>query len=219
MSNDGLKIFLQRQNCSDASHCTFTLLWPFLVCNMKIHVKTFGRLRRHWMQNLQRPREIRGGHKSTQSVNASMWQRWPIPAQHTHNFFCATILLSWSWSWFLPANWYWSQSSAVQASWVQDIYFMQGINCHKRINTGYSLLTTFSDRLILHTPHGLLRNNVMCHQPRILQNNLRSGFCHRNSFANMGGVPSHYKKRSDQCCWSSHHSLFISPNAQDPIVQ
>ena len=86
MSNDGLKIFLQRQNCSDASHCTFTLLWPFLVCNMKIHVKTFGRLRRHWMQNLQRPREIRGGHKSTQSVNASMWQRWPIPAQHTHTF-------------------------------------------------------------------------------------------------------------------------------------
>ena len=87
MSNDGLKIFLQRQNCSDASHCTFTLLWPFLVCNMKIHVKTFGRLRRHWMQNLQRPREIRGGHKSTQSVNASMWQRWPIPAQHTHTHF------------------------------------------------------------------------------------------------------------------------------------
>ena len=76
MSNDGLKIFLQRQNCSDASHCTFTLLWPFLVCNMKIHVKTFGRLRRHWMQNLQRPREIRvvGGEEATKALNRWMLQ-------------------------------------------------------------------------------------------------------------------------------------------------
>ena len=79
---------------------------------------------------------------------------------------------------------------AVQLS-TRKIDFMQGINCHEGggqggriINTGYSLLATFSDQLIIiHTPHcvwwcPLCKTcDAQCHHLNFAKYSYGSGFC------------------------------------------